>query len=106
MIEKHFGFVSTPFTRELSIDKRLVLPFLEEQARSLEETVKRRMSALVISPGGVGKSVILRTVVKNLPPARYKVSYFKVSRLSGRDLCREIAHSIGARRAGTYPALV
>jgi len=106
MLEKHFGFLSTPFTRELPIEKRMIFPFLDEQARALEETVKQRMSALVIAPAGIGKSVILRTVVSRLPKARYRASYFKVTALSGRDLCREIAHSIGARIAGTYSALV
>jgi len=106
MIEEHFGLRETPFTREIAIDKKMTLPFLDEQAQTMEDIVKRRMSALIMAPAGTGKTVVLRTVVSRLPPARYKVTYFKVSRLSGRDLCREIAHALGAKSAGTYPALV
>ena len=105
-IEEHFGFTATPFTRELPIDKRLGLAMLDEQAETLEDIIKRRMSALLIAPAGSGKTVVLRSVAHRLPQARFCVSYFKLSRLSGRDLCREIAHAIGARSAGTYPALV
>ena len=106
MIEEHFGLRETPFTREISIDKKINFPFLDEQAQTIEDIVKRRMSALIMAPAGTGKSVVLRTVVNRLPQARYKATYFKVSRLSGRDLCREIAHALGAKSAGTYPALV
>ena len=106
MIEEHFSLRETPFTREISIDKRLNLPFLDEQAKTIEDIVKRRMSALLMAPAGTGKSVVLRTIVSQLPQARFRTTYFKISRLSGRDLCREIAHAIGARSAGTYPALV
>jgi general secretion pathway protein A len=106
MLEKHFGFTTTPFTRELPVEKRLVLPFLDEQARALEDTIKQKMSALVMAPAGIGKSVILRTVVSKLPQARFRTTYFKVTALGGRDLCREVAHSVGAKSAGTYPALV
>jgi len=106
MIEKHFGLVTTPFTRELPIEKRILLPFLDDQVRSLEDTVKQKMSALVIAPAGIGKSVILRTIANKLPKARYRTTYFKVTRLTGKDLCREIAHGIGARIVSTYPALV
>ena len=106
MIEEHFCLRETPFTRELAIDKKLNLPFLDEQAKTIEDIVKRRMSAVLMAPAGTGKSVVLRTIVSRLPAARYRPTYFKLSRLSGRDLCREIAHAIGARNAGSYPSLV
>jgi general secretion pathway protein A len=106
MIEKHFGFRTTPFTRELPIRERFSLPFLDEQIKAIEDVVKSRMSALLIAPPGTGKSVVLRTVVDRLPEARYRTSYFNLTRLSGRDLCREIARAVGAKPTATYPALV
>ena len=33
MIEEHFGLRETPFTREIAIDKKMTLPFLDEQAK-------------------------------------------------------------------------
>lgn len=102
----HFGFKSRPFTRELSIRDCFSLPFLDEQTKELTNAINMRMSALLMAPPGLGKTVILRRVRDQLPEARYRVSYLKVTRLSGRDLCREISRAIGAKSAGTYPALV
>jgi len=41
-----------------------------------------------------------------LPEARYHVHYVKVTGLSKRDMCREIAVACGAEPAGSYPMLV
>jgi type II secretory pathway predicted ATPase ExeA len=106
MLEKHFALKLTPFTREIDVDRKMSLPFLDSQLDALEETVKRRMSASLISPPGTGKSFILRQLAAKLPQARYKTTYFKLNRLSGRDLCREIAQAVGARSVGSYPGLV
>lgn len=106
MLEKHFGLKHTPFTREIDVDKKMNFAFLDTQLSAIEETVKRRMSAILIAPPGTGKSFIMRQLVTKLPQAPYKTTYFKVNRLSCRDLCREIAQAVGARSVGSYPGLV
>ena len=45
-------------------------------------------------------------MIARLPEARYRTHYVKVTGLSKRDMCREIACAVGASPAGTYPALV
>ena len=104
--EDHFSFTSTPFTRELPVEKRLEFDFLAAQAAQLEDVIRRRMSAVLIAPAGTGKSSSLRSLEERLPKARYRTSYFKVGNLTGRDLCRDIAHAIGARVVSKFPALV
>lgn len=106
MLEKHFALKRTPFTREIDVGMKMSFPFLDTQLNAIEETVKRRMSALLVAPAGTGKSFIMRQLAAKLPQARYKTSYFKVNRLSCRDLCREIAQAVGAKSAGSYPGLV
>jgi type II secretory pathway predicted ATPase ExeA len=106
MMEDHFGFKTTPFSREFPIEKRYEFPHLEEQSAALRKVVDKRMSACLIAPAGTGKSVILRSLRSSLPEARYRVSYIKVTDLSNRDLCREIATACGARQSGNYPSLV
>lgn len=101
-----FEFRSLPFTREIATRDCIGFGFLKEQEDALVDAVQRRMSALVAAPPGVGKSVILRRVRDRLPEARYQVRYLKVNRLSGRDLCREIAYTFGAGEAATLPKLV
>ena len=106
MMEDHFGFKTTPFSREFSIEKRLEFQHLEEQTEALRKVVDKRMSACLMAPAGTGKSVILRSLRSRLPEARYRVSHIKVTDLSNRDLCREIATACGARQSGNYPSLV
>ena len=100
------GFRKIPFTRELAINDRFALPHQVEVADALAEAVHQRMSAALIAPAGTGKTVALRVLVAALPEARYQVRYVKVTGLSKRDLCREIAAVCGLTPTGIYPALV
>ncbi len=100
------GFRKTPFTRELSVAERFVLPYQSEAAEALAEAVRRRMSAALIAPAGTGKTVALRVLVSLLPETRFQVRYVKVTGLSKRDLCKEIAAACGLSPTGIYPALV
>jgi type II secretory pathway predicted ATPase ExeA len=45
-------------------------------------------------------------LVARLSEARYRCHYIKVSGLSKRDLCREIAVVMGLKPAGSYNALI
>lgn len=104
--EDHFGFSSTPFTREIPADKRLEFDFMAAQTAALEDVIRRRMSGVILAPAGTGKSQVLRALEERLPKARYKTGYFKVGNLTSRDLCRDIAHATGARIVSKFPALV
>jgi len=100
------GFRKTPFTRELAVAERFVLPHQAEATDALIETVRQRMSAALIAPAGTGKTVALRVLLDALPEARYQVRDVKVTGLSKRDLCREIAAACGLSTAGIFPSLV
>jgi len=101
-----FGFHKTPFTREVATDDMLALPHLEQARDAVATQIERRMSAAVVAPAGAGKSALLRALRAQLPQARYRVHYVKVTDLGKRDLCREIATCVGVRSAGSYPMLV
>ena len=101
-----FGFHTAPFTRELAVEHRLSLGFLDETCAALHRVVQQRGSAALVAPAGTGKTALLRALVHQLPAARYRVHYVKVTDLSKRDLCREIAVACGAKPAGSYPMLV
>ena len=100
------GFRKTPFTRELTVAERCTLDYQAEAAEGLTEAVRQRMSAALIAPAGTGKTVALRMLLANLAEARYQVRYVKVTGLSKRDLCKEIAAACGLEPTGIYPALV
>lgn len=101
-----FGFHAIPFTREIAADDHLHVPFLDEALAGLLSAVEARMSAALIAPAGTGKTALLRRLRSGLPEARYHVHYVKVTGLSKRDMCREIAVACGAQPAGSYPMLV
>jgi type II secretory pathway predicted ATPase ExeA len=105
-IRAHFGLHTLPFTREIAVDKRWPSPIFDEALDALESTVAERMSAVLVAPSGAGKTSLLRALIKRLPEARYRVHYVKVTSLSKRDMCREIAVAVGASPAGSYPTLV
>ena len=101
-----FGLHATPFTREIRIEDQLTLPMHEEALDGLRRALDGRMSGALIAPSGTGKTALLRRLVAGLPEARYQVRTVKVTGLSKRDLCREIAVVCGVSSDGTYPALV
>ena len=100
------GFRKTPFTRELTVRERFPLDPQAQVAAALAEAVHERMSAALIAPAGTGKTVALRMLVAALPETRFQVHYVKVTGLSKRDLCKEIAVARGLSPTGIFPALV
>jgi len=101
-----FGFHSLPFTREIRVADRFAHEVYERPLEYLRRTVDKRMSGALIAPAGTGKTTLLRALMEALPESRYRVRYVKVTDLSKRDLCREIATAAGVAPAGTYPTLV
>ena len=101
-----FGFHTTPFTREVRVKDRYRIEAGEQALEQLCQAVEERMSAALIAPPGTGKTTLLRALADRLPEARYRIHYVKVTDLSKRDLCREVAAAVGAECAGNYPSLV
>ena len=102
----HFGFHTLPFTREVPVDKLFRLPFLTEGVDACVASAGRKECMAVISPAGSGKTTLVRLVRSRLPDARFRVHYVKVTDLSKRDLCREVAAVMDVSPAGNYPGLV
>lgn len=101
-----FRMHAMPFTRELRNDEQQRLAMQDEAVQGMLRTVHKRMSAAVIGPSGTGKTTTVRHLIDLLPDARYRVHYVKVTDLSKRDLCREIAVVCGVNPAGSYPMLL
>lgn len=101
-----FGFHTLPFTREIPVKERFALDLYEESLAYLQRAPANRMSAALIAPAGTGKTALLRALCERLPETRYRVHYVKVTDVSRRDLCREIAATLDVAPAGTYPVLV
>jgi general secretion pathway protein A len=102
----NFNFHTLPFTPEIGVPHLFRLEDFEATLATLVRTIEQRMPSALIGPAGSGKSAMLRALVAELPEARYRVSYIKVTGLSKRDLCRELATAIGTEPAGSFPMLV
>jgi len=106
-LRSRFGFHTMPFTREISVSECFNCEVFQEAIDGLGHILAERMSAALIGPAGTGKTTVLRAIIdRYLPEARYRVHYVKVSGLSKRDMCREIAMAAGCSPAGSYPLLV
>ncbi len=101
-----FHFTTVPFTREIKVEHRFKVPHIEEEIASLKSAIDSRQSACLVAPAGAGKSVCIRALLSSLPEARYRTTYLKLTNLSARDMCRQIASFIGISNAGHYPSLV
>lgn len=98
-------FLVPPFTRELKIEQRFKADFLEAETEALRRVVSERQSAVLAGPAGAGKSVVLRSLKASLAEARHAVYYVKISDLSARDMCRQVAIALGLEPAGHFPSL-
>jgi type II secretory pathway predicted ATPase ExeA len=105
-LRSHFGLTETPFTREIAVEDRWPCPHLDEARAELLGVLDQRQSAALIAPAGSGKTALLRALKAELPEARYRVHYVKLTSLSKRDMTRELALAAGVEPAGSYPALV
>jgi type II secretory pathway predicted ATPase ExeA len=105
-VRAHFALSALPFTREIDPRDRLTLPVFDQPLAHLQRAVESRQSCALIAPSGAGKTVLLRALAQRLPEARYRVHDVKVTSLSKRDFCREVATACGLEPAGTYPSLV
>jgi type II secretory pathway predicted ATPase ExeA len=103
---KNFRFTSEPFTREIRTENRFSVPHLDTELKRLKEVIEARQSAALIAPAGSGKSLLMRTLKAALPEARYRVTYLRLTNLSLRDMCRQLATAVGATSAGSLPALI
>jgi general secretion pathway protein A len=105
-LNARFNLRTPPFTREIPVANLFPLPQRAAALGNLLQCVEDRMSAALIAPAGLGKTSLLRELRDRLPEVRYAVRYVKVTDLSKRDMCREIAASLGLAPVGTYPGLV
>jgi type II secretory pathway predicted ATPase ExeA len=105
-LRSHFGLTEIPFTREIAVEDRWPSPHLDEVRADLLRVLDQRQSAALIAPAGSGKTALLRALRADLPEARYRVHYVKVTSLSKRDMTREIALAAGVPPAGSFPSLL
>lgn len=99
-------FTKTPFSRELRIENQVGFDFLSQAKETLMATISECQSGALVGPAGCGKTVLLRSILHDLPEARFKCTYVKLAELAPRDVCRKIATGLGLSPTGSLPALL
>jgi general secretion pathway protein A len=99
-------FTKAPFSRELRVESRVGFDFLRQAKETLMATISECQSAAVVGPAGCGKTVLLRSVLHDLPAARFNCTYVKLAELAPRDVCRKIATGLGLSPSGSLPGLL
>lgn len=94
MFEQFFGFVRTPFERDLPVDKLFLTTGFEELLARLKYTAERKKFALITGEVGSGKSTAVRVLSERLNTARYRVVYISDSALTPRNFYWGALHQL------------
>lgn len=71
----YFNLSADPFTREIPVEKLLLLPSVERSLAAAELLVETRGIGVMTGKSGTGKSCLLRLLIDRLQPGLYKSYY-------------------------------
>ena len=71
----YFNLAADPFTREIGVEKLLMLPSVERSLAAAELLADIRGIGLMTGRSGTGKSCLLRLLIDRLQPGLYKSYY-------------------------------
>jgi general secretion pathway protein A len=95
MFEQFYGFIRTPFGRDLDTKELFVTQGQQEMISRLKYIAERRQFGLLTGEVGTGKSTAARVLTTELNPAKYQVLYITDSKLSPRNFYWEALHQLG-----------
>lgn len=95
MFEQFFGFVKTPFGRDLETREIFTTQGHQELLSRLRYVAERRQFGLFTGEVGSGKSTAARVLTSELNPAKYQWLYISDSKLTPRNFYWEVLHQLG-----------
>ena len=87
----HFGFKKTPFEKTISESELLETYDMKEALARFEYLKKSRGIMLITGDPGMGKTCILRKIVKSLNPQNYQHCYTPHATISRREFYRQLS---------------
>ncbi len=94
MFEAHFGFKTTPFSREVPLDTLYVSEGQRELLSRLRFVAERRGVMLLTGEVGAGKSTALRQLKGTLDPTRYEVIYLADTAFTPRSFLQALLEAL------------
>lgn len=95
MFEKHFGFTTTPFRKDIPAAALFQSRGHRELVARLAHAIPRAEIICLTGDIGAGKSTALRAVQQNLSSALYRFIYLPNPNLVARDLYHELLREMG-----------
>jgi general secretion pathway protein A len=86
----HFGFARLPFSKTLSPKDSFQAHSYTEAVARLEYGIASEDFLLLTGPVGVGKSVVLGSLIHSLDPNAYTPIYIRGNNIGEGDLCKAI----------------
>jgi type II secretory pathway predicted ATPase ExeA len=95
MFNHFYGFVQTPFTRDISTASLYEPDMLDETLGRLEYAAESQLFAVVTGDAGTGKTTTLRRFCDQLDPGRFKILYLADSKLTPRHFYKGLLEALG-----------
>jgi len=102
---RHFGFTTTPFSKEIADADLWLPPSKEGLVDDLCAAVEARESVLLVGDPGVGKTCVLRALRHKLPQSAFRFTYCSNVTLGRRDFYRQLCHALGLAPSATAAAV-
>lgn len=95
VFEAFFGFTSTPFSRDIPVDKLLETASSKELHGRLNYVARTRAFGVFTGDAGTGKTTAIRRFCQGLDGNRFCVLYISDSVLTPRNFYWETLHELG-----------
>ncbi|MBE0430121.1 MAG: AAA family ATPase [Thermoleophilia bacterium] len=95
MFEAYFGFVGTPFSRDMSVNHLMETESSKELQGRLNYVARVRAFGVFTGDAGTGKTTAIRKFSQGLDSNRYRVLYLSDSALTPRNFYWETLHELG-----------
>lgn len=95
----YFGMHSVPFTREIDSKQCFVSASHKEATARLEFAVENRHACMITGEAGMGKTTVVRSLLRQLETIRYHYEYICDSSLTPKLFYREILDRFGVPTA-------
>ena len=95
MFESFYGFIHTPFSRDIPTDELYPTVMLEEMLGRLGYAAERQLFAVVTGDCGTGKTTTIRRFTDKLDAARFRMLYLSDSKLTPRNFYKGMLDQLG-----------
>ncbi len=92
---RHFGFKTTPFSKEISDQNLWLPPSKAVLVDDLCQALTAKESVLLVGDPGVGKTCVLRALRHRLGQGGFRLTYCSNVTLGRRDFYRQLCHALG-----------